>query len=65
MRAKTAQNQPRSQFFVKLLIPHRIRVNIHRKSDTPGNFGCPKGVEKKMNFSPKRLTTLNISDTKL
>ena len=26
-------------------------INIYRKSDTPGNFGCPKGVEKSELFS--------------
>ena len=36
---------------------------MHRKLETPGKFGCPKGVEK-MNFSPKRPTNLKISDMK-
>ena len=39
-------------------------ININRKFQTPGNFGCPKGVEIKLNFSPKRATTLTISDMK-
>ena len=32
-------------------------------SETPGNFGCPKGVEKSEFFN-KRPTTLKISDMK-
>ena len=38
-------------------------INISRKSEIPGNFGCPKEFEK-VNFSPKRPTTLKISDMK-
>ena len=36
---------------------------LNRKSETPGNVGCPKRVEKS-NFSPKRPSTLKISDMK-
>ena len=38
-------------------------INIHRNFETPGNFGYPKGAEK-MNFCPKRATTLKSSDIK-
>ena len=38
---------------------------MHRKFKTPGNFFGPKRVDKKMNFSPKRLIFLKISDIKL
>ena len=37
---------------------------MHRKFEIAENFGCPKGVEK-MNFSPKRLTIIKISEMKL
>ena len=37
---------------------------MHRKFETLGNFGGPKGVEK-TSFSPKRLNILKISDMKL
>ena len=37
--------------------------NINRKSEIPGKFDCPKAVEK-VNFSPRRPTTLEISDLK-
>ena len=30
-----------------------ISINIQRKFDTLGNFSCPKGLEKKMNFFPR------------
>ena len=36
---------------------------MHRKFETPGNFGCPKGVER-MNFSPERFITLKTLDMK-
>ena len=26
---------------------HKDSININKKTDTSGNFGCPKGVEKK------------------
>ena len=29
----------------------KYSININRKSETPGNFGCPKGVEKSELFS--------------
>ena len=38
-------------------------INIHRKFETPGNFGCPWEL-KKFNFSHKRPITLKISDMK-
>ena len=45
--------------------PRKIKgYIILRKLETPGNFGCPKRLEKKMNFSPKRPTNLKISDMK-
>ena len=33
---------------------------MHGKFEIPGNFGCPKGVEKKENFSPTRLSVLKF-----
>ena len=36
---------------------------MHEKFETRGDFGCPKGAEK-VNFSPKSLNTLKISDIK-
>ena len=32
-----------------------ININMNRKSDTPGNFGCPKGVEKSELFSKRPI----------
>ena len=37
-------------------------MNINRKSENSIRFCCPKGLEKNMNFFPKRLITLKISD---
>ena len=52
-----------AQFKLFWKVYEKNNININRKSETPGNFGCPKGVEKVI-FSPKRPTTLKISDMK-
>ena len=33
---------------------------MNRKSDTPGNFGCPKGVEKSELFSQETYHSQNF-----
>ena len=30
-------------------------INIHRKFEISGNFGCSKGVEKNLTFLPRDL----------
>ena len=35
-------------------------MNINIKSENSKRFCCPKGLEKKMNFSPQKLITLNF-----
>ena len=35
-------------------------ININRKSETPGNFGCPKGVEKSELFSQETYHSQNF-----
>ena len=35
-------------------------ININRKSETPGNFGCPKRVEKSELFSQEAYHSQNF-----
>ena len=35
-------------------------IDINRKSETPGNFSCPKGVEKSDLFSQETYHSLNF-----
>ena len=40
-------------------------ININRKSETPGNFGCPKGVEKSELFSQETYHSQNFRNETL
>ena len=37
-----------------------IQININKKSETPGNFGCPNGVEKSELFSEETHDSQNF-----
>ena len=45
--------------------PIQTRVNIHRKFETPGNFSCPKGVEKNELFSQETCRSQNFRNETL
>ena len=49
-----------AQFKLSWKVYEKGNIDITRKSETPGNFGCPKGVEKSELFSQETYHSQNF-----